>query len=74
MVDINFSNKTLAFGVIIALILSYGMVNFNGGAKSSPVMSTASAITQAAAAGQKMAAVDEDESSYGSSRRRHYKD
>jgi len=31
MIDVNLGNKTLVVGVAIALILSYGMVNFNGG-------------------------------------------
>lgn len=31
MIDVNLGNKTLIVGVAIALILAYGMVNFNGG-------------------------------------------
>ena len=31
MLDINLGNKTLVVGVLIALILSYGMVNFDSG-------------------------------------------
>lgn len=31
MLDINLGNKTLIVGVLIALILSYGMVNFDSG-------------------------------------------
>lgn len=31
MLDVNLGNKTLVVGVLIALILAYGMVNFNGG-------------------------------------------
>lgn len=36
MLDINLGNKTLIVGVLIALILSYGMVNFDSGAGTSP--------------------------------------
>ena len=31
MLDVNLGNKTLTIGVLIALILSYGMVNFDSG-------------------------------------------
>ena len=31
MLDVNLGNKTLLIGVLIALILSYGMVNFDSG-------------------------------------------
>lgn len=34
MLDINLGNKTLVIGVLIALILSYGMVNFDSGSAS----------------------------------------
>jgi len=35
MIDVNLGNKTLIVGVAIALILSYGMVNFNGAGPTS---------------------------------------
>lgn len=31
MLDINLGNKTLVVGVLVALILAYGMVNFDSG-------------------------------------------
>lgn len=31
MLDVNLGNKTLVIGVLVALILSYGMVNFDSG-------------------------------------------
>jgi hypothetical protein len=44
MLDINLGNKTLVIGVLIALILSYGMVNFDSGSAartSGPAVKTA---------------------------------
>ena len=35
MLDVNLGNKTLVIGVLIALILSYGMVNFDSGSSVS---------------------------------------
>jgi hypothetical protein len=47
MVDVNFGNKTLIVGVAIALILSYGMVNFNSAMSSAGVAaSTPQAVAQ----------------------------
>lgn len=37
MLDVNLGNKTLVIGVLIALILSYGMVNFDSNANVSHV-------------------------------------
>ena len=35
MLDVNLGNKTLVIGVLIAMILSYGMVNFDSGTPAS---------------------------------------
>ena len=40
MVDINLGNKTLIVGVLIALILSYGMVNFDSGSSRNGTVPT----------------------------------
>lgn len=40
MVDINLGNKTLIVGVLIALILSYGMVNFDSGSSGNTTVPT----------------------------------
>lgn len=45
MVDINLGNKTLVVGVLIALILSYGMVNFDSGTGKDLAFPKAQAVT-----------------------------
>lgn len=70
MVDINFGNKTLAFGVAIALILSYGMVNFDSSPKTPQVFSVAAAPTQDVVADQKVAALAKTDGQVGRNRRK----
>ncbi len=48
MLDVNLGNKTLVVGVLIALILSYGMVNFDTGSRDSQVMPALKAAIHAA--------------------------
>lgn len=46
MLDINLGNKTLFVGVLIALILSYGMVNFDSTSRDSQVIPALKAAVQ----------------------------
>lgn len=46
MLDINLGNKTLFVGVLIALILSYGMINFDSAPTSSRTLSAISTSLQ----------------------------
>ena len=50
MVDINLGNKTLVVGVLVALILSYGMVNFDSRNQSSHFLPVAAASSVTGAA------------------------
>lgn len=57
MLEVNLGNKTMVFGIVIALILSYGMVNFNA------VQETEIAFPKASAAVTTEASPDEPETS-----------
>lgn len=46
MLDINLGNKTLAAGILIALILSYGMVSFDSDSKSPIAVTSAGTASQ----------------------------
>ncbi|MBX3179710.1 MAG: hypothetical protein KF886_20340 [Candidatus Hydrogenedentes bacterium] len=46
MLEINLGNKTLVFGIVIALILSYGMVNFNSMQRAEMAFPKASAAVR----------------------------
>ena len=61
MLDINLGNKTLIVGVLIALILSYGMVNFDSGPSDSQVMPALKAAIQTAEPAEAESVVAEDE-------------
>ncbi|MBL7649188.1 MAG: hypothetical protein JNK74_23670 [Candidatus Hydrogenedentes bacterium] len=61
MLDINLGNKTLIVGVLIALILSYGMVNFDTGSRDSQVMPALKAAIQSADPAEAESVVAEDE-------------
>ena len=60
MLDINLGNKTLIVGVLIALILSYGMVNFDSGSRDSQVMPALEAAIQTAEPAEAVSVVAED--------------
>lgn len=49
MLDINLGNKTLFVGVLIALILSYGMINFDSTPTNSRTIAAISTSVQAGA-------------------------
>lgn len=46
MLEVNLGNKTMVFGLVIALILSYGMVNFNSVQKAEIAFPKASAAVR----------------------------
>ncbi len=58
MLDINLGNKTLVVGVLIALILSYGMVNFDTAPRDSVVVPALKAAIQSAEPTESVVAED----------------
>jgi hypothetical protein len=60
MLDVNLGNKTLVVGVLIALILSYGMVNFDSAPRDSQVAPALKAAIQSAAPTEVESVVAED--------------
>lgn len=80
MLDINLGNKTLVVGVLVALILSYGMINFDSGnaaTRSIPMSISAAAVPSETAEGNAIAQADNqapaiDEAALSSSERREH--
>ena len=60
MLDINLGNKTLIVGVLIALILSYGMVNFDSTPRDSQVVPALKAAIEFAEPAETKSVVAED--------------
>ncbi len=60
MLDVNLGNKTLVVGVLIALILSYGMVNFDSAPRDSAVAPALKAAIQSAAPAEVESVVAEE--------------